>query len=141
MSSVFIDTSAFLSLMDGDDAHHPPTAQVWADLLHAESILIVSNYVLVETFALVQNRMGMKAVRCFQEDIAPLLNIQWVTAEIHQSAIGAVLAAGRKKLSLVDCSSFEIMRRAGIRRAFTLDRHFEEQGFSVIPIFKSGNIL
>lgn len=133
MNSVFIDTSAFLALMDGDDAHHVATKQVWGDLLQTESILVISNYVLVETFALAQHRMGLEAVRGLQEDIIPLLSIQWVTAEIHQSATSAVLAAGRKKLSLVDCSSFEIMRRAGIRRAFTLDRHFKEQGFSVIP--------
>jgi predicted nucleic acid-binding protein len=33
----------------------------------------------------------------------------------------------------VDCVSFEVMRRLGIRRAFTLDEHFREQGFEVVP--------
>lgn len=133
MSATFIDTSAFLALLDGDDAQHARAAATWRELLQAETLLVTSNYVLVETTALVQHRMGMAAARCFQEDIVPLLNIQWITAEIHQSAGSALLAAARKKLSLVDCSSFEIMRRAGIRHAFTLDRHFKEQGFAVVP--------
>jgi predicted nucleic acid-binding protein len=33
----------------------------------------------------------------------------------------------------VDCSSFEVMRRGGIRRVLTLDRHFREQGFESLP--------
>jgi len=45
----------------------------------------------------------------------------------------AVLSANRKKLSLVDCVSFQVMRETGIRTAFCFDEHFREQGFDVIP--------
>jgi predicted nucleic acid-binding protein len=37
--------------------------------------------------------------------------------------------AHRRGLSLVDCTSFAIMRRQAITRAFHFDRHFQEQGF------------
>jgi uncharacterized protein len=36
-------------------------------------------------------------------------------------------------LSLVDPASFEAMRRQGIRRAFTFDRHFGGYGFTRLP--------
>ena len=52
---------------------------------------------------------------------------------IHRAAVAAVLASARRNLSLVDCASFEVMRRRGLRTAFTLDRHFAEQGFAVVP--------
>jgi predicted nucleic acid-binding protein len=39
-------------------------------------------------------------------------------------------SARRRDLSLVDCVSFEVMRRNGITRAFAVDRHFQELGFS-----------
>lgn len=133
MNAVFIDTSAFLALLDGDDAGHRRTRHAWSDLLDSGRMLVTSNYILVETFALVQNRLGMEAVRVFQEDIVPLLDIRPVDAPSHAAAVSALLAAGRKRLSLVDCSSFEIMRRGGIRTAFTLDRHFREQGFECVP--------
>jgi len=133
VSGVFIDTSAFLALLDADDEHHAAVRKTWGEILDSDSLLVTSNYVLVETFALVQNRLGLEAVRGFQEDIVPLLRIHWVDADIHASGAGAVLAAGRKRLSLVDCTSFEVMRRSGIRRAFTLDRHFREQGFATVP--------
>ncbi len=36
-------------------------------------------------------------------------------------------------LSLVDCCSFESMRRRGIRTAFAYDAHFAQQGFELLP--------
>lgn len=130
---IFIDTSAIYALIDRDDADHKKAKKIWIDLLNSENILITSNYVLVESFALIQNRLGLKAVRGFQEDMLPLINIEWVNAETHKSGMSALLAASKRKLSLVDCVSFEIMRTLGIKRAFAFDPHFKEQGFQCLP--------
>jgi predicted nucleic acid-binding protein len=48
-------------------------------------------------------------------------------------AAGAVLLAARLQLSLVDCASFEVMRRAGLREAFAFDAHFAASGFGLVP--------
>jgi predicted nucleic acid-binding protein len=79
-----------------------------------------------------QSRLGLEAVRGFQEDILPLINIEWVSAETHKSGVSALLAASRRKLSLVDCVSFEIMRTLGIKNFFAFDPHFAEQVFKSI---------
>ena len=92
-----------------------------------------SNYILVETLALVQGRLGMEAVRRFQEDIFPLLSLEFITPKMHRLATAALLSSSRRRLSLVDCVSFEVMRETGIRRAFAFDPHFKEQGFEVVP--------
>lgn len=129
----FVDTSAFLAVLDADDEKHDQARQLWADLVTQEAGLICTNYVLVETFALLQHRFGMEAVRAFQKDVLPVVNVAWVDEVAHRAGVSALLTAGRRQLSLVDCISFETMRRLGIETAFTLDRHFEEQGFAVIP--------
>lgn len=131
--SVFIDTSAFLAILNPDDKNHQEAKKKWEELLFQSERLVCSNYVLVETMVLIQNRFGMKVVRAFQEDIVPILAIKWVDESIHQSGVTGVLIAYRRELSLVDCVSFDIMRRLGIKRAFVFDRHFEEQGFECIP--------
>ena len=131
--SVFVDTSTFFAILDADDENHDVARQMWGDLLTQEAVLICSNYVLVETLALVQRRLGIPAVRVFQEDIMPVLNVEWVDESLHQVGIASVLAAARRRLSLVDCVSFEIMRRLGIKTAFVFDHHFEEQGFECLP--------
>lgn len=35
----------------------------------------------------------------------------------------------RRKLSLVDCASFEVMWLHGLEECFAFDPHFQEQGF------------
>jgi predicted nucleic acid-binding protein len=130
---VFVDTSALLAVLDRRDAHHPAAREIWARVLGFEEMPLTSNYVLVEINALLQARFGLKALRIFESEVLPALETAWVDEEVHQAGKGAVLAAGRRGLSLVDCVSFEVMRRHGIQTAFAFDRHFAEQGFSVIP--------
>jgi predicted nucleic acid-binding protein len=131
--SIFIDTSGFIAVLDMDDACHSGAAKTWMDILTSDETLVTTNYVLVETCALVQNRLGMTAIKVFQEDIVPVLRIEWIDKAVHHAAMRIMLAAVSKKLSLVDCVSFETIRLLGVTTAFTLDKHFKEQGFICLP--------
>ncbi len=131
--NIFIDTSGFIAVLDMDDASHARAAKTWTDILTSEETLVTTNYVLVETCALVQNRLGMTAIKVFQEAIVPVLRIEWIDKAVHHAAMGVMFAAVRKKLSLVDCVSFETMRLLGVATVFTLDKHFKEQGFICLP--------
>ena len=131
--TVLLDTSAFLAMLNVDDNNHSGAKKEWGDLINSDRSLISHNYVLIESFALIQRRMGNKAVRVFEEDILPLINIEWIGERMHKSAVSALFAAGRRNLSLVDCVSFEVMRTLGIKKVFTFDPHFKEQGFHCVP--------
>ena len=98
-----------------------------------ERPLFTSNYVLVETFALVQSRLGLEALRGLAGVIVPLLQPLWIDEELHEAALAALLVAGKRRLSLVDCTSFELMRRHGIRDVLALDADFARQGFRLLP--------
>lgn len=131
--SVFVDTSALYAVLDADDAGHARAVAEWRRLLNGSVPLVTSNYVLVETMALLQHRLGVDAARLLQQDVCPVLQVAWIDASTHQAGVAAVLAAGRRDLSLVDCVSFEVMRQMGLREAFALDPHFGEQGFARVP--------
>ncbi len=77
--------------------------------------------------ALGRQPVGHK-IRAFQEDIVPLLNTEFVDSVTHKSGVSALLAASRRKLSLVYCVSFEVIRTLGIKNVFAFDTHFSEQG-------------
>ncbi len=130
---VFLDTSAFYALLDRVDDNHKKAKRIWSEVLASENVLVTSNYILVESFALIQNRLGIEAVRGLQETILPLINVEWVDSVMHRSGISALLAASRRNLSLVDCVSFEVIRTLGIKKVFTFDSHFKEQGFHCLP--------
>ncbi len=129
---IFVDTSALLALLDRDDEFHARAATVIRSL-GADDALLTHEYVLVETTSLAQRRLGLQAVRSFVDDLLPLLEIAWVDEPLHAEAREAMLAAGRRTVSLVDWVSFLVMRRHGVRRAFTFDQDFALEGFEVLP--------
>lgn len=131
--TVFVDTSAFIAILNKDDEHHSEAKDLWINLISSDTVLVSNNYVVLESFAVMQRKLGMESARVFQEDILPLINIEWINDSIHEAGISAFLTASRKNLSLVDCISFEIMRRHSIKTAFAFDPHFGEQGFICIP--------
>ncbi len=133
METVFVDTSAFLALVQVDEINHEIAKNAWKDLLGCGAVCATSNYVVVESVALIQNRLGIRSVQQLSEELLPLVEVHWVGEDQHREALNHVLAANRRQLSLVDCSSFSTMRQLGIQTAFTFDTHFREQGFSVIP--------
>ncbi len=131
--SVFVDTSAIMAVMVAADSRHEVATRAWADLLDGGEALLTTNYVLLETCTLLQRRCGMDYLRRFQVEGAPALGVWWVTPEQHEAGLAALLTASRRDLSLVDCTSFAVMRELGVTRAFALDGHFAEQGFGVVP--------
>jgi predicted nucleic acid-binding protein len=130
---IFVDTSALYAVLDRDDQNHSAAKVAWRELLEAEENLLVTNYIVVETTALVQHRLGMEAVRVLYGEIVPVLDVHWIIEADHLHAINALLATDRRKLSLVDCSSFHAMRTRMLRSAFAFDPHFREQGFELLP--------
>lgn len=130
---MFVDTSAFFAVADPTDQNHSRARELWVQALEGNLDLVCTNYVLVETIALMQRRLGLGAVRAFATDVVPLLEVEWVHSEHHQTALAAVLAAGRRDLSLVDCISFDAMRRLGINQVFAFDADFTQQGFECLP--------
>ncbi len=130
---VFVDTSALYALMDADDQHHARARAAWVEWLDQPVQFLTTNYVLLESIALIQRRLGMEAARQFEEDLTPVLLIQWVDADLHQIAMRTMLATGRRDLSLVDCTNVELMRRLGHQSIFAFDQHYTEQGLTQLP--------
>lgn len=129
--NIFVDTSAFLAVLDAGDANHTQAKALWEKTIVAGTGLVCHNYILVETSAVILRRLGLDAVRVFEQDIVPALQIIWVTRAVHEAAASAHLLAARRTLSLVDCVSFEIMHRTGLRSTFAFDRHFPEYGYEL----------
>ena len=130
--SVYIDTSAFLTILDADDPNHEAARAAWAELVERGEALITCNYVVVETASLLHARVGVDAVRWLQDDILAVVEVEWVDKPTHASAMSAVISGSRRGPSLVDCAGFEIIRSHSLTDVFAYDRHFENRGFSLI---------
>jgi predicted nucleic acid-binding protein len=128
--SIFVDTSALFALLDADDAGHGLVVPAWRHGIDHDEGFVTTNYVIVEAAALAQRRLGMEAMRALADEVLPMVDTLWVSESDHATGLGALLTAGRRRVSLVDCVSFAVMRSRGIRTYLGTDPHFDEQGFT-----------
>ncbi len=132
MSLVFLDTSAIYALLVPEDEEHERSRAILKSLDETHVEFVSSSFVLQESAALLQSRIGVSAVRLFQEKVFPVLEIEWVTKDLYERAMTALFAAAKRQVSLTDWTSFEVMRKRRIQTAFAFDGHFEEQGFELL---------
>lgn len=130
--TIYVDTSAFIALLDQDSNQHRSAARTWSRLLESDVRPVTCNYVVVETCALLQKRFGARVLRRFLEDVLPAVMVEWVDVPIHAEGIGSLLTSSRQGPNIVDCASFAVMRKLGTTDVFTFDRHFGDQGFSAV---------
>lgn len=129
---MFADTSAFYALLVVDDINHPHAVRALDRLQVEGATLVTSSFVLQETIALLQARIGIDSVRRFSELVIPGLRVEWAGERDFRAALTALLAAGSRAVSLTDWTSFEIMRRLRIREAFAFDDDFALRGFELV---------
>ena len=115
---ILVDSSALYAGLDADDPAHVRSADTFAALIARGERLVVHSFGIVETIALLQRRIGPSAVRTLVEDVLPRVETFWVQPPIHERAVLALLSSASRRISIVDWTSFEVMRELGIRTAF-----------------------
>lgn len=127
---IFVDTSALYALLDKRDPSHRKAADKWKTL-QTHDDFVTTNYVVLEAVSLLQSRLGTDAVKTLH-DLLLVVKVHFLDRAVHDAAIELLFAESRRHLSLVDCSSFVFMRRAGIHRALAIDDDFKRAGFELL---------
>ena len=114
--SVFVDTSAWFAAVNRKDKDHARAA---------ESDLVTSDFVLVETWLLIKNRMDPATAAKFWAGIRTgFVKLEKVSDSDLDLAWHATQRFADQALSLVDASSFIVMERLGLTRAMSFDNDF-----------------
>ena len=130
--TVFVDTSGLFAALVRNDQGHALARPVLASLLQRKIPLVTTSYVILETMALLQSRVGLDAVRRFERAVRPRIEVVWMDDDLHGRAFRRLDRLNRRVVSLVDCAGFVVMEQRAIRHAFALDRHFGEEGFRLL---------
>ena len=83
MKSVFVDTSGFYAVLDADDPFHATAKSAFERAEREQWRLVTTNYVVHETWALVQHRLGWDAVEDFLEVMLSLCSVEFVDEPLH----------------------------------------------------------
>ena len=132
MSSVFIDTGAFVAFLDGSDRSHAAVAALFAA---PPRRLFTSAPVLAEGYGWFLHRLGESAARQFLALLDELPALEVVdTDPKHRIAIRRKLDAHRgRKLTWVDASSLEVCRSRKIATVWGVDLDLAIEGARVLP--------
>ncbi len=122
-----MDTSGFYALLDGTDPFHPTAKTLFQRAEQERWRLMTTNYVVHETWALVQHRLGWDALDDFLDVLLPLCRVEFVDEPFHALGVQRCQQARLRNLSLTDCLSFECMKRHGLTEAIAHDAHFTRE--------------
>jgi predicted nucleic acid-binding protein len=128
---VFVDTSAWIGLLNADDEYHEKFSTLFLELRNEKRPLVTTDWVFAETgngLARVRARLRFpQIVNMFLQ--SPNCNLVRVDADVFRHALELYESASDKSWGMVDCASFTVMRNTGIGDAATSDIHFEQAGF------------
>ena len=131
---VFVDTGAWIALAEKRDVLHERAAEQWAAIEEAGARLYCSVPVVIETFTFLDRRGSREAALRWKAGLAAVARLEMfgVAPEDLDEAWRLFDQRQLHKLSLVDATSFVLMRRHRIRTAFAFDTHFSVAGFRYV---------
>lgn len=132
---IFVDTGAFLARHLPRDQHHELAREAWQRLEDLREGLVTSNLVVNELVTLLTRWSSAQDATARARTLyaSRALTIWRPDEDVEMTALGIVDKFGDQRVSFTDAVSFALMRRRGVRRAFTFDHHFRLAGFEVWP--------
>jgi len=130
---IFVDTSAIISLGVVTDKFHKRAIE-WKST-HRNVDLITSNLVVIESLGWLRYKIGKKlAVDTGQNLLSGRgIVIERVTAYDELQAWLLFQKLDGRGISMIDTTSFVVMRRLKIKEVFAFDTDFKTQGFTIYP--------
>jgi uncharacterized protein len=131
---VFVDSGAWSALALVKDPLHGQAREQWILLRETGAKLHTSVPVIVETFTFLDRNANRDVALIWKESIYKPGAVKIVPCELRdlELAWGYFLRADFHKLSVVDATSFVVMKRLRIRLAYTFDHHFAVAGFRLV---------
>jgi predicted nucleic acid-binding protein len=127
------DTSALLALLLADDRHHQAATRFARKSPQVR--FVMTELILSEVVTRIRARAGAARAVAFADDAlrSRRYDVVFMDLELLRGALDQMKRFADKRLSLTDCTSFEILERLGLDGAFTFDRGFSDCGYRMLP--------
>ena len=119
--SLFVDTSVWYAAADSSDSSNARSKAI----LSGNEPLVTTDHVLIETWALLRHRIHRRAAERFWEGLrSGVAVVEPVGVADLEAAWQIGVSYRDQDFSIVDRTSFAVMRRLGIERTASLDDDF-----------------
>jgi len=134
--AVFVDTSAWIMLLNKSERLHEDAAGIYTEKLKGV-LLLTTNMVVGETYTWLRKKVGFAPAYdylCAINRKATLgqVEILYPDRALEKEAANILERFKEHQFSYADAVSFAAMQKNGIKKAFAYDHHFLAAGFEVI---------
>lgn len=135
MKALFVDTAGWVAAADAGDPRCEVVCRERDQWLEKGGLLITTDYVCAETLTVLRFRLGLRVAERWWRQIeeSSLVRFEGIDSRRAENARAMFFRYGDKDFSFVDCTSFVVMRELRLDKALTLDIHFAQMGFHVVP--------
>ena len=124
---IFVDTGFLFALVSSKYEHHARVVEVFQTCQNARlrDHLLTTNHVVAETVTLTR-RIGHAQASRLGEQLygEKLATIHWTTPDEERAAFDYFKRHQDQAYSFVDCLSFVVMEKLGVREALAVDSDF-----------------
>jgi hypothetical protein len=130
---LFVDTSAWLALNNKNDQYHDEAVSKITKVRQQKIQLVTSEYVFNESVTIIRYRISHRAAVAFGDALisSNVASIEDITDEERLKAWVLFKKYRDKDLSFTDCTSFALMVKLKLQKAFSFDDHFKQVGFEL----------
>lgn len=130
---VFVDSAAFLALVNPHDNHHVAARGIWTRLADGRWHTLTTNFMIAETHQLFLVRLGRRHATAFLRQLqGSSTAVVRIRAGDGEQAKEIIFRYTDKDFSLTDATGFVVMQRLAITQAFSFDQHFAQYGFALV---------
>ncbi len=131
MRKVFVDTAAWLALINIKDDFHHSAINIRKQLKREGYSFVTTDFVFLEVADALTSPQFRKQTIMFINRFRSLPDLLVIPVSDTLFQEGWQLYSQRldKDWGLTDCISFVVMQQESITEAFTTDKHFEQAGF------------
>jgi predicted nucleic acid-binding protein len=132
MERIMVDTSAIYALIDRSDEWHKKAITLCKKLSTQNVDLILTNFILAETHALILSRVGHQLAREWVKNL--IWKIERVKEEDEKRAKEIIVAYQDKSFSYTDATTFAVMERLKLDVVLAFDNHFTQFGWQCLDV-------
>lgn len=136
-NDLFVDTSGWASYLDRQDRSFQAVVALVQETVTRGQHLITTNYIITELVPLLTSHYHLPrqqvigAINTIKAH--PSVEVVHIDQSFDKEAWTLLEKYLDKEWSLVDASSFLVMRRFNMTRVLTGDHHFDQAGFIRLP--------
>ena len=132
--AVFVDSGAWIALALTRDPFHLRAVEAWQTIAEHRACPYTSAPVVLETFTFLDRHATRDVAFAWKDSLNHVGGLTMLGCSAAEVELAWKYFTRRDlhKLSAVDATSFVLMTKQGIRKAFSFDHHFASVGFQIV---------